>query len=423
MKPAGIWAVRGAVLLFATPLLFWSWRIAEADFFAHTTSPTGDERLNLDRAIQMFPSNANFLLSKALLELDSFGTPNRDVRTSFQEVLRLNPGNAEALMNLGLLAQRDGKLALAERYLLDATKRAHLLKPYWTLANFYFQTNQFSKMFPVIRESLEIVSPPSSDLTRFDVSPIFDLCWRAGATPQQLLDLTPHRKSLLFSYYFSAMQNGNIEAALLVFPLLLPIFDPAESVQRNALSGLCGQLLVRGRTAEAVAVWNQLVKSAVLKSTPLNPARGESMADPGLKYGFQNNDFGWQVKSADHLQTAAGDGWIQFSFDGKQQERVLLMTKNLPVLGGRTYKIVWKATSEAIAAESGLAIGLASRTAELPVSCPALLSTKDGRGECRFTTPAETDLVRMEFRYERPLGSKRLQGTVKISGFDMELIQ
>lgn len=418
--------VRGAVLLLSTALLFWSWRIAYADLLSHPTSGFIDAA-KLDHAIALRPANVVYLLRRAEFEMEDFNTPDSKVRASLEEVLRLAPGNPAALMSLGLLEQRAGNQVLAEKYLLEAVAADHTLKPSWTLANFYFQTDQFSKMWPVIGQCLNIASPALPDLTRFDAGPMFELCRRAGATPRQIFDLTPQRPPLLMAYYFDAIAHKELAGALLSFPASVEFANPEDSLQRGAFSSLCWQLVEAGRTQDAVKVWNRLVAKRIVQSTPLGPEKGESIADPGFENALLPDAFGWVLQNPlpAHVGESSGHGWVEFTLDGHEEEQAELLLKNMPVLPKRTYSLRWTVEPVQIvkpsAAESGLTIRLSGPKGELPVTCPGLLESREKR-ECQFNVPAEMDLVRLDLKYERPLGAIRFEGTFRVSRFDLKLV-
>lgn len=424
MSKTQVWILRLFGLLPAVWIMAVSIRFAVADFYAHPRADRPDAVERLTKAIGMRPSNAEYLLWKAQAEMSGMAASDDIVRADFEKVLTLDRRNSEALMNLGILAQRAGDSAKAEAYLLQAVELDRTFKPVWTLTNHYFQTGQFDKMWPRITQTLKIADPGLEGLARFSAKPIFELCRRAGATPQQILALTPERQGLLLHLFFDALERKDWDTGLLVFPKALAVSDASDIVQRNAYSGFCGGLLNMHRTPEALEVWNRLIERGMVKSTLLHPEMGESLADPGLLEGPSTDPFGWLMKTNPHAVVSHDRGLLQVEFDGREDESYELLTKNLPVLKGRTYTFRWKADIEGVkreeTGESGFAVHFISGDAEMAERCPDLIGPANTR-ECRFRTPADSDLVRMIVLYRRPLGSRRFTGTISMTGFGLDL--
>ena len=426
MSETRVWMLRIFGLLTAAWVIAVSIRFAVADNYAHPAAERTDAVERLDKAIGMRPTSAEYLLWKARTEMAGMTANDATLRNDFEKVLALDSRNPEALMNLGALAQRAGNSAKAEAYLLQAVELDHTFKPVWTLTNHYFQTGEFSKMWPQVTQSLNIADPGLAGLAQFSAEPIFELCWQAGATPQQILALTPQRPGLLTGFFLNALGRQNLDAAMLVFEKTLAVSAPTDTVGRNAFAGLCWKLLGAHRTREAVGVWNRLVERGMVKGTTLDPGKGISLTDAEFREGPALDPFSWMTKANPHIALTSGRGWLRVEFDGREDEQLELLTKNLPVLPGRSYAFRWKAALEgekkAMGGESGLAMVFFSGDNALPERCPDLLGAGNMQ-ECMFRTPPDSDLVRMAVLYRRPLGSRRFVGTVQVTGFEMELVR
>lgn len=419
-----VWMLRIFGLLAALWIVAISIRFAVADDFAHPETDRVDAVERLAKAIRMRPTSADYLLWKAQIEMTGMTAGDDLVRADFEKVLALDARNSEALMNLGTLARRAGNSTKAEAYLLQAVELDRTFKPVWTLANHYFQTGQFDKMWPRITQTLRIADPGLAGLAQFSPEPVFELCWQAGATPQQILALMPQRTALLIGFFLNALGRKDLDAASLVFAKALAVSDPSDMVERNAFVGFCWGLLNAHRTREAVEVWNTLIDREMVKSTPLYPEKGNSLADPWLLEGPSPVTFGWATKAHPHVAISHGRGWVRAEFDGREDERLELLTKNLPIMPDRSYTFRWKAGFEGEkqvgTEESGLEVHFFSGDEVLPGRCPDLLGPGNMR-ECRFRAPADSDLVRMVVLYRRPLGSRRFTGIVQLTGFELEL--
>ena len=147
-------------------------RIAVADWIASAGTSEA-----LERALHFAPDRGDLLARVALYRNDS-GDPSallgdpQTVDEDLQRAARLNPLNSSLLMTLGLLEEFRGNSAKAESYLVHAAEIDHQFKPAWTLANYYFRTNQPDKGWPMIQRVLDL------DPLDFNPTPVFDLCWQ-----------------------------------------------------------------------------------------------------------------------------------------------------------------------------------------------------------------------------------------------------
>ena len=418
-----LWTIRIAGTILLSVLLYQSWQKARADFLADSGRP-GD----LDRAIAMDPDRTSYRLKKASTDLYSNNTPADRVKTQLLEVLKRSPHNAEALMDLGLLHEAHGVAGEAERNLLEAAAWDHTYKPLWTLANFYFRTNQPMKMWPAVRNALTLTTKPQLDF--FDPTPLYELSWQAGGDPKQILALIPDSATALSGYFVYLVRQRHIDAAAEVYPRAIGFADFKDPLHREMFAGYCNLLFLAGRTSEAVDVWNQLVMKHLVESTVLRPERGESMANSSFALPVEPSPFGWFKTSNDNVESTFAPGLLLLNFNGKQAETVLIVEKNLPVLPGRDYLLTWDADGNGIVRptdlkESGLSIRFYDSGSQIPAACSAFLSPEQGR-ECRVHVPGQiasgkTRIIHMTFLCQRQAGSVRLNGAVRLTGFHLTL--
>src|SRR5208282_4703670 len=92
--------------------------------------------------------------------------------------LRLNPYNSGVLIDLGLRYEADGDLRRAEETLLQAYAVDRAYPPRWTLANFYFRSDNIPAFWTWARRAAEM---PSRDL-----GALFALCWRENPDPKTI---------------------------------------------------------------------------------------------------------------------------------------------------------------------------------------------------------------------------------------------
>src|ERR1700723_2861990 len=156
-----------AVALAAASLL--SVRRAWADWEFRRGTPE-----NVARAIGIAPSNAEYLLFRAL-QTDYDGA---DAAPILERAATLDPMSSTPRLRLGLDAEIRGDYASAEKWLLAAARIDRQFEPRWTLANFYFRRESFPDFWIWLRAALQV--------SYGDRRPAFDLAWRATSQAAEI---------------------------------------------------------------------------------------------------------------------------------------------------------------------------------------------------------------------------------------------
>ena len=342
-----------------------------------------------------------------------------------RDVLRIDPRDAEAMMKLGLLMESQGARVGAEELLKRAASVDRTFKPAWTLANFYFRNNQENEMWPEIRKVLEITTKPN--LLFFDVAVVYDLCWKTGVDAKRILALVPERPAAMLSYFYYLVSQRHLDAAMEAYPKALPYADPSVQLNRDTFVSYCIQLAQGNRPKEAVEVWNQSVAKQLVKSMPIDPGKADSIANPSFSLPFEPAPFGWAGKTTDNVALTYTPGSVLLEFSGRQAEILQILEKTFPVLAEQSYVLTWDAEANGVMKpsdlrESGLKLRLYADTQQIPIVCDPFLSADKGRA-CRFYVSAGKQeplrLLRMTLSCERPAGSVRLRGALRISRFHL----
>ena len=226
-----VWSWTSRVLLAAAciVLTFRSAHIALADLRAQQNGLDG-----LDAAIRMEPGDSVLLARDALFRNSNDDlSPAEDQR--LEHAAELDPLNADLPMALGLRAEFRGHPAEAERYLVHAAEIDHTFRPAWTLANFYFRSDQPDKSWPMIQRALNLHP------LIFDPTPVFDLCWNLTSDSKKILALIPARGAVPFQYFYYLMNHKRTDAAIESWPRALKAADPANPIDPggDGLRGLC----------------------------------------------------------------------------------------------------------------------------------------------------------------------------------------
>jgi tetratricopeptide (TPR) repeat protein len=411
MKAALSWIVRIlllAVCAYATQIAI---RIAVADWMAAADTPEA-----LERAIRLQPADA-VLVVRAALRHSNTGDMSSAVDRELLRAASANPLDSGVPMALGLREEFRGNTASAERYLIRAAEMDHTFKPGWTLANFYFRTNQPDRIWPLVRRSLALEPFP------FDPSPVFDLCWNATTDSSKIASLIPLRGPVPLQYLNYLADTKRDAAAIEFWPRALAAAEHVVPIDIAGLTAFPNFLLNVNRVPEAVRSWNQLVERRIVISGHLDPMAGTSVADPDFTFPLLERAFGWQVAHPVGVSVAKASSGLRFEFDGNEPEAFRLLATVAPVLPGKAYRLTWKADASRLSSprDPGLKFRILQTSDVLDsiIEC-RLLPVSDGVGECRFTSRPDIFKAGIDLQYIRAPGTTRVGGVVRITGVRLE---
>jgi tetratricopeptide (TPR) repeat protein len=420
--------VKALYVLLIAVCGFAAWRsirIAIVDWVASAGTPEA-----LERAIRFAPDRGELLARAAVYRNDS-GDPSPGVDEDLQRAARLNPLNSSVLMTLGLREEFRGNGAKAEDYLVRAAELDHQFKPAWTLANYYYRTNQPGKGWPMIQRILNL------EPLDFDLTPVFELCWKeAGNDPAaawKILDLIPKAGQKPVQYLQFLIGTHRVDAALEALPKAVDVADPSDVA---TLTGFVDFLAGADRVQEAVTVWNQLVERGIVYSGRLDPAKGISIADPDFRFPplpDVPNTFGWRVAEISGVFASGFSGSLRMEINGDEPQSFQILSAYAPVLSGAQYDLHWKSDGSALDSprDPGFSFVIAQQPGDVITQCPPLLASDSP--SCDFTALADTALadkqpgkigkVRIDLRYTRAQGTTRVSGVLQLFGVRLERAQ
>lgn len=371
-------------------------------------------------ALRIEPSSELYVARNALAR-DAAGDVSGKVDAELHRALAMAPYDSAVSRSLGIRAELRGDIAQAERFLLQAAAVDRTFLPHWALANFYLRTGQVDRLWPAVRQCLAIIEPKTpDDPRRVNPEPVFDLCWHVTSDSKRILAEIPSSREMFLPYLRYLVQTDRVEAAIETLPEMLA-FAPSRSALPEYLN-ICEFLLRQSRTAPAVQIWNWLLDSGLIRSARLNPEAAHSLADPDFSYPLLDRAFGWQVLHDERVFVRTGDRFLAFEMTRMEKEHFQLLSTVLPVLGGRNYRLTWRADASRLELNCrkapGLAIHLLDPRGELTPACPPLLSgTTNG---CSFTPSAGATQLRLILRYDRPPGGIRPEGELRLLQFALE---
>jgi tetratricopeptide (TPR) repeat protein len=349
-------------------------------------------------ATRLAPGNAEVHIALGI-QMDLAGL---DPQPEFGEAARLAPFLAEPWLRLGLLAESRGDLPSAERLLLHAAAIDHKQLPRFTLMNFYFRRGDAVRFWHWARLACERAYG--------DPAPMFDLCWRMAAEPAEVYEKAiPRDHAILRAYTAYLVSRGRIASAAQPARDLLA---QASAEDRDLVLDYCDRL-VDISPAEALWVWNAACSRGLF---PYGPAgHPVDLVNPAFAADPLQKAFDWKLVDAVQVPTArVPSGGMEFSFNGRQPEAIELMTQTIPVPAGRNWRLAVEYQTERVANPTGFLMTIEDRpTRHLLANGPLPPSESGVRQSLVFASPA-SGLVTLRFRYQRPLGSVRTEGTLTV---------
>ncbi len=159
-----------------------SWKLARADFLLRQ-----DSAASIRSAIRLAPDDSAAYMRLAQLD-------ESHAHQMLETALSLNPYNAQADIELGLLYESMGNPNRAEKLLIHAFAVDHTYTPRWSLANFYLRSNNMPAFWYWARRAAEM--PPD------DMGALFGLCWRVLPEPKGIADNFQHDNPVMVRPYF-----------------------------------------------------------------------------------------------------------------------------------------------------------------------------------------------------------------------------
>ncbi len=364
--------------LAATAVLGWEDRLARAG-----------GRETIETAIHLAPGDArNYAV------LASLGGADRS--RALELAAKTSPFDSKAWIALGLDAELQGDRARAARCLLEAARVDKTYAPRWSLANFYFRSNNREKFWSWLREAAR--------MSYGDPRPLAQLAWNLAEDRPEALEALSDRPPVLESYVSLLLDKNRMGPAETAAGKLL---EAAGKEAAGAALVYSDRFLEAGRPEAALRLWNRLAAARSIPARPLDPERGPHLTNGDFASEPLNRGFDWRpraVAGVEMVRQPAGGG-LRFSFSGRQPEYCMLMFERVPLAPGRRWRLAFEYRSEGMAGETGLRW----RTIGAEWQAPARETWREA--EFEFRSPPEGSVVPLVLAYERAPGTMRTAGS------------
>ncbi len=219
------------------------------------------------------------------------------------------PARSAAMIELALAAESRGDIVAARRHLEEALRRDATFRPRWATINFLMRP---SDMPGVLSHSTAAAAIYEGDLTA-----LFDLCLRTGATPDRIYrSIVPLRPKAQREYLHLLVQRHRQLDAM---PAALRLADLAHPSDRELLFYVCDQLLLAGAGTQAAQLWKVLPRFS-------SDAAGRCLD--------------WKRQTVDGIAIIeAGESVVRLELSGRQPASVTVLRRVAVVEPGRRYHL------------------------------------------------------------------------------------
>lgn len=364
-----------------------SWNILRADELARL-----DTADSLRSAIRLEPDAWKYSMRLAALD-DAHG------QQLLQNVVDLDPYNAEADVELSLRVEAEGNYSQAEKLLQNAFAIDHTFLPRWSLANFYFRRDNMPAFWNWARMAAAI----PSDQTE----PLFELCWRASSDPQEIArNILNNRPELIGQYLNFLLDKNQLPAAAEIADRLSRFGNPATDDPLEF--SVIDRLIAAGDGSTAKALWNALIERHWVIADQTEPNNPKFARNP-LPVGFD-----WSLNSNSGMRSWLSDSGLNTDFSGRQPEECKIAQQDL-VLSPGNYVLEYAYRTEGIGPETGLKWQITVPNSETPLAESLDLSSESlDNAKFAFTVSPGTPMSLLRLHYQRNLGTPRIAGTVTI---------
>ncbi len=318
-----------------------------------------------------------------------------------------NRYDSASWIRLGLDAEAGGDQISAERYLLRAAEFDRLFDPRWTLANYYFRRQAWPPFWIWARAAAEV--SPQTPVA------LYQLCQEATPDLERIFErVISDRRGLLEGFLNWAQAQDDLEGIRAVTARAIGLAGPG---QRDALAACTSRILQLGAPADALRLWNRILAARLFPFARLEPESGLSLTNGDFRQPLRGETFNWMLHGVEGVTSRHVEGGVRFEFSGSQAEHCNLLTQNLPILGGRRYRLRCRYRTSGIERGAGPVWSVADLAMGEPLAAEPWTDTS-----MEFVAPPRTEVVRLLLLYRRIPGTTRINGLLWLENVRLELL-
>jgi hypothetical protein len=367
------------------------------------------------------PANAECAARLAIMA-EQYGVTSSKL---WAKALELNPYDSSLMTQAALAYETSSDPARAERTYLEAARLSQTWLPRWSLANYYYRQNRPRDVAKWARLALE--------RGHGDRFPLYSLCRSAGFTyPEILKGVLPqgHVPSIESFMVFLRSQPGSSEAlgtlttaGMQLLELVGPSPPPNPGVDQLAYA--VDHLIRQGEPERAHRIW-QGMKSHRLLPPEFGPGAGV-LTDAGFS-GVQMAApaFAWEMAKVEGVEVLAGTppGGVKIELSGGQPEALVVLSQCVRLSGFTRWVLTFE-SSESGDQPAGQHFrwrleDLISHKELAPVSVQGAGGGQWEKSRLVWEVSPGLAFYRLRLNYQRPLGSSRMTGEVRIRSLRLD---
>ena len=377
----------------------WTLRIGLADIYFQRNTLADTEK-----SIRLTSGQAEYQedLARYLGDLDG-----RRANQALQHAVALDPYDADAWIQLGLMYETENRLSDASRCLRQAARVDHTFLPAWSLANFYFRQNNPVQFWFWIHQASRLVPE--------DASPLFRLCWHFTDDANEIgkqLDL--NRPDMQAQYINFLISESRMAA---VGPVTLRLAARNRSQDTALLLNTSDWLIAQHQGTAALNIWNLLAEQHRIPFHAIHPRSKPAVTNADFIRSPTSIGFDWHLPNVPGITASQenGTGGLRLEFSSDQPESVEILTQVLAVQPNTSYIFLFDYSTSGIAPGTGLTWRVVNLgTGSVLASTDSLSADKGSVGHLGFTVPADSRFVRLSLVYQRALGTTRIEGSLAL---------
>jgi hypothetical protein len=349
-------AARFAVLVFAFALALsvipLSIRIARASYQSSLGTRAGYEA-----AVRLEPGNPEYWYLLGRYWQYSLDDPDpRRAIDNFRHALSLNPGYADAWLDLGTVYELEGNIPAARDAYLQARKSYPISAAVaWRYGNFLLRQNEVSAAFAEIRRA--VYSDPKRS------AEAFSRCWRVDPNVESILEkvIPPDRVAYL-AIIHDLTAADQLSDALAVWQHLVSLRPPLSPADATAFADF---LIQKDHFDDAYRVWQDAVR---LSDATATYQPGSVLWDGGFESNVPGGGFAWTYSASgpgvlaalDRRQKHAGKQSLRLLFTGNRNIAYDGVCANAMVEPLTTYRFSAWVRTQALTSDEGVRFRLYS---------------------------------------------------------------
>jgi hypothetical protein len=410
LKRSGVFAIKACCVAALVVGIAWNLCFAIADLAARRNQPDST-RL----AIRLMPADAAFA---AQLADEVYALDPASAKSLLQRAVKLNRYDASSWIQLGLLSEAGDDLAPAEQALLQAASVDSTFLPSWSLANFYFRSENAGRFWYWAQRAAQM-SPD-------DATPLFRLAWYESPNAGEIESrLRMKRPAVQIQFVSFLITQGDPQAVTEAASHLL---EAGGEGSTESLLGVCDWLLENKRPDLALPLWNGLAERHQIPYAQLVAGSADSVTNARFGKSPISRGFDWHLKTVEGVSSFlnVSPNAMGFEFSGDEPDSFLLMNQAAPVQAQRNYALVVDYGTTGIAPGSGIAwLVTDDRSGAVLAKTASLSAEQGGQAYACFAAPEGAAFVNLSLLYQRQPGRVRVEGKlalkeVRLSGATAE---